>query len=207
MEAQKTLQELQEQFREQARVFPELHHFVMVWPEGKPKPDYPNSYTNEFIEDSYCHIGIDTPNKRYKDEYQIWHCVIKPRYCQWDKLRAAKPLKRLAERVMQFATGYVSQGVMNLTTPLDRWLLSVHELTKSKQIFLAYAMPAYYMEISDVFSESAIACSVLIERLKKSAGTGQKEIVEVKPGAFGITVNIKEIAKRIWKCVCSRSKD
>lgn len=42
---------------------------------------------------------------------------------------------------------------------------------------------------------------------KKPAGTGQKEIVEVKPGAFGITVNIKEIAKRIWKCVCSRSKD
>ncbi|GAH23981.1 unnamed protein product, partial [marine sediment metagenome] len=41
----------------------------------------------------------------------------------------------------------------------------------------------------------------------KPAGTGQKEIVEVKPGAFGITVNIKEIAKRIWKCVCSRSKD
>ena len=42
---------------------------------------------------------------------------------------------------------------------------------------------------------------------EKPAGTGQKEIVEVKPGAFGITVNIKEIAKRIWKCVCSRSKD
>ncbi len=42
---------------------------------------------------------------------------------------------------------------------------------------------------------------------QKPAGTGQKEIVEVKPGVFGITVNIKEIAKRIWKCVCSRSKD
>ena len=42
---------------------------------------------------------------------------------------------------------------------------------------------------------------------EKPAETGQKEIVEVKPGAFGITVNIKEIAKRIWKRVCSRSKD
>ena len=41
----------------------------------------------------------------------------------------------------------------------------------------------------------------------KPAETEQKEIVEVKPGAFGITVNIKEIAKRIWKRVCSRSKD
>ena len=40
---------------------------------------------------------------------------------------------------------------------------------------------------------------------EKPAEAGQKEIVEVKPGAFGITVNIKEIAKRIWKCVCSRS--
>ena len=35
----------------------------------------------------------------------------------------------------------------------------------------------------------------------------QKEIVEVKPGALGITVNIKEIAKRIWKRVCSLRKD
>jgi hypothetical protein len=42
---------------------------------------------------------------------------------------------------------------------------------------------------------------------EKPAKTDQKEIVEVKPGVFGITVNIKEIAKRIWKCVCSRSKD
>jgi len=36
--------------------------------------------------------------------------------------------------------------------------------------------------------------------------TEEKEIVEVKPGAFGITVNIKEIAKRIWRRVCSRRK-
>ena len=37
--------------------------------------------------------------------------------------------------------------------------------------------------------------------------TGEKEIFEAKPGVAGFTVNIKEIAKRIWKCVCSRSKD
>ncbi len=36
--------------------------------------------------------------------------------------------------------------------------------------------------------------------------TGKKEIVEVKPGMFGITVNIKEIAKRFWKWVYSQSK-
>ena len=38
----------------------------------------------------------------------------------------------------------------------------------------------------------------------KPAETGRNEIVEVKPGVFGITVNIKEIAKRIWKRVRSR---
>jgi hypothetical protein len=38
----------------------------------------------------------------------------------------------------------------------------------------------------------------------KPAETGRNEIVEVKPGAFGINVNIKEIARRIWKLVCSR---
>ena len=42
---------------------------------------------------------------------------------------------------------------------------------------------------------------------EKPAGTEQKEIVEVKPGVFGITVNIKELARRFWKGVCSHSKE
>ncbi|MBW7988396.1 MAG: hypothetical protein FVQ84_00005 [Planctomycetes bacterium] len=42
---------------------------------------------------------------------------------------------------------------------------------------------------------------------EKPAETEQKEIVEVKPGVFGISVNIKELARRFWKRVCSRSKD
>ena len=37
-------------------------------------------------------------------------------------------------------------------------------------------------------------------------GTGTNEIFEAKPGVAGFTVNIKEIAKRIWKWVCSRCK-
>jgi len=36
--------------------------------------------------------------------------------------------------------------------------------------------------------------------------TGTKEIFEAKPGVAGFTVNIKEIAKRIWRRVCSRRK-
>ena len=39
---------------------------------------------------------------------------------------------------------------------------------------------------------------------EQPAETERKEIVEVKPGAFGITVNIKEIIKRIWKRFYSR---
>lgn len=42
---------------------------------------------------------------------------------------------------------------------------------------------------------------------QQPAETEQKEIVEVKPGLFGITVNIKELARRFWKRVCYRSKD
>jgi len=41
----------------------------------------------------------------------------------------------------------------------------------------------------------------------KPAKTGEKEIFEAKPGVAGFTVNIKEIAKRIWMRVCSRRKD
>jgi len=41
----------------------------------------------------------------------------------------------------------------------------------------------------------------------KPGGTGQEDIVELKPGWFGITVDIKELAKRFRKWVCSRRKD
>jgi len=43
--------------------------------------------------------------------------------------------------------------------------------------------------------------------IERPTETKQKEIFEAKPGVAGFTVNIKEIAKRIWKYVCSRSKD
>lgn len=39
------------------------------------------------------------------------------------------------------------------------------------------------------------------------AETKQKEIVEVKPGVYGITLDIKELARRFWKWVCFRGKD
>ncbi|MBA7644087.1 hypothetical protein ES703_51824 [subsurface metagenome] len=42
---------------------------------------------------------------------------------------------------------------------------------------------------------------------EKPTETGQKEIVEVKPGVFGINIDIKELVRRFWKWVCSRSKD
>lgn len=53
-------------------------------------------------------------------------------------------------------------------------------------------------------------CRLYSQLLSTNAGgtdkIDAKEIIEVKPGVFGITVNIKEIAKRFWKWVCSRSQ-
>lgn len=46
-----------------------------------------------------------------------------------------------------------------------------------------------------------------IEQKQNPAGTEQKEILELKPGVIGINVDIKELARRFWKWVCSRSKD
>lgn len=54
--------------------------------------------------------------------------------------------------------------------------------------------------------QSLMSRKVVAGQNCKPAESGEKEIVEVKPGMFGITVNIKEIAKRIWKCICSRRK-
>jgi len=61
----------------------------------------------------------------------------------------------------------------------------------------AYITPLHYS-----------ACHLYSQLLSTNAGCtdkiNAKEIIEVKPGVFGITVNIKEIAKRFWKYVCSR---
>ncbi|MFZ2147446.1 MAG: hypothetical protein WAV28_09510 [Sedimentisphaerales bacterium] len=56
-------------------------------------------------------------------------------------------------------------------------------------------------------NKALVELKEIIQNSEKPEESEQKEIVEVKPGAFGITVNIKEIAKRIWKRVCSRSRD
>lgn len=64
----------------------------------------------------------------------------------------------------------------------------------------AYIKPLHYSECR--------LYSLLLS--KNRGGTDQidsKEIFEAKPGLFGITVDIKEIAKRIWKWICSRIKD
>ena len=59
----------------------------------------------------------------------------------------------------------------------------------------------------DVFETEAMQKNKEDSVAEKATETEQKEIVEVKPGVFGITVNIKELARRLWKRVCSRSKD
>lgn len=63
----------------------------------------------------------------------------------------------------------------------------------------SYITPLHYSE-----------CRLYSQLLSTNAGStdknNAKEIFEAKPGLFGITVNIKEIVKRIWKLVCSRSQ-
>jgi len=200
------LQELAVQFRNEGKAFPELHHFVMIWPEDKPKPDYPDSYTDKLIEDNFCYAGVDSSVKRYKTDWQIWHCAIKPKYCDWDRLRVKKRLERLAEKAMESARHHVSKGVMNLDTPLAQWLISIHELTNSKQTYLAYAKPAYYMNITDVFLDSAIACDVLLNiTAEKPADAGRNQPAETPSEIKLMEIIAKELT--MWFQEDSGDKD
>ena len=78
----------------------------------------------------------------------------------------------------------------------DLLLFFVRKCPHYRDAFLRGELPPYPWRISQPF-----------EKEQKPAGTGQKEIVEVKPSVFGITVDIKELARRFWKWVCSRNKD
>ncbi len=94
----------------------------------------------------------------------------------------------------------------DLVTPISvdiwsldaEWIESLWEQMKKSSIAIADGDAVFFDKIDRALQ--------LVEKdlPKPPAEKGRNEIVEVKPGAFGITVNIKEIARRIWNWVCSR---
>lgn len=54
------------------------------------------------------------------------------------------------------------------------------------------------------YSECRLYSQLLSTNTGETDKSDAKEIIEVKPSMFGITININEIAKRFWKWICSR---
>ncbi len=97
---------------------------------------------------------------------------------------------------------------------VNMWELSNNLVAKARKEESWQCNQSIMRQIKNIFDELLILLRKCFgEEIEtqistpKPAEKEQKEIVEVKPGAFGITINIKEIAKRIWKRVCSRRKD
>jgi hypothetical protein len=53
------------------------------------------------------------------------------------------------------------------------------------------------------YSECRLYSQLLSTNAEVIEKTSAKEIVEINPGIYGISINIKEIIKRIWKWICS----
>lgn len=124
----------------------------------------------------------------------------------WESLQQAHEAlgsqltETLAFDLKEAATQFLSE----ITKELSEFMMKQPGFTKDD----IAKKPTLDSAKNDACEKNNIEIDLYVNSLtNKPAKTGQKEIVELKPGAFGITVNIKEIAKRIWKCVCSCSKD
>jgi len=53
------------------------------------------------------------------------------------------------------------------------------------------------------YSECRLYSQLVSTNMEATARIEANEIIEVKPGMFGITFNIKELVKRLWKWACS----
>jgi len=89
----------------------------------------------------------------------------------------------------------------------DEGYIPIHNNSEAKQLAKSVWAIIENLCVDRQFIIKTAIDHVEADLAKKPAGTGQKEIVEVKPSVFGITFDIKELARRFWKWVCSRSKD
>ncbi len=159
--------------------------------------------------------------------YPSWHFLSRPSPQVWNVRHAEGRALVLAEEAGKCLIALPEFEGLTIDNSAERWFLALHRIHPCTK--WAYDPPpskfhptiprlklsgswreaepgeAYIEELDNVFLKSAMLCGKLLASRSEPTGAGQKEIVEVKPGAFGITVNIKEIAKRICKCVCSRS--
>ena len=53
------------------------------------------------------------------------------------------------------------------------------------------------------YSKCRLYSQLVSTNMEGTAKIEANEIIEVKPGMFGITFDIKELAKRLWKWACS----
>ncbi len=89
----------------------------------------------------------------------------------------------------------------------DEGYIPIHNNSEAKQLAKSVWATIETLCVDRQFIIKIALDHVEADLAKKPAETGQKEIVEAKPSVFGITIDIKELARRFWKYVCSRSKD
>lgn len=168
-------------------------------------------FNDESISDSdvYYQIYYHTHFVRY-DELLTWLDCNKPglvNTLERENSRVTDIAKALDKNYQEIKWVF-SKQLPNFVKAYDP-SLKPREISKGIKDDHSFRIALFKTGVSSFAEKFRYIAKLLKEDLstKNSIETEHKEIFEVKPGAYGINVNIKEIARRIWNRVCSRRKD
>jgi len=168
--------------------------------------DYPNQFPIESAKYRYTiALGKLVPHPNFspckKKSAPYRQMIIESRSSE--KKRFNKLLKKVEECLSPYDKVF-EVLLEEFTSPFAKQVLLTHQNLIGEFAGIISDNYQSWTELLVCMSHKDFWADIAI---KKPAGTEQKEIFEIKPGAYGINVNIKEIARRIWNRVCSRSKD
>ncbi len=158
---------------------------------------------------------IENPEQNESQQELLHFYVYVPAPCQ-QRLIAIYKLMELIVTDLLFRDSHLGSNIQQLGHSVFRKAKEI-----DKKLRPLKALPywnernytgsiAEFREYVQILFDKLNHIGQLLEKdltFEKPSGTEQKEIVEVKPCLFGITVDIKELAKRFRKWICSRRKD
>jgi len=180
------LKVIQRQFEQWTSNYPVLSHLLILYPASNKRPD------EEIIESFHhnlCRMWYDLPGERYESGKRMVHFLFKAKQQPWDVQKGTEIFYTLADRAVRIIR---KTGCGNSMKNVSGWLLLLHILGQPKRdddftcsldlkpvkyiqsddgfvtvqnaCHLVYERGGQISGLDDVFLESAVVCTHLLEK-------------------------------------------